>query len=229
MEEINVETKKGRGSLITVIVILSLLVVSLGGYIVYDKFIANNDIKNNDNESKNNDDVSSDNVSSDNVSRDEISSDTIELQKGSFKITSTGDNGYGTVFVKGYVTVEEEYDCGDGDCEIDENTPKVNYVSFNILENENQDFNKYLTGLNGNSFGGENSIGLGCITNNILSYYNDSDIYGMKGYIKTITDTNKIMNSTIENPIVLELERLEFNGGSGAPACYSHITTIRIP
>ena len=50
----------------------------------------------------------------------------------------------------------------------------------------------------------------------------------MKEYQLSVVDSVKIMNSTINNPIFLELERLEFNGGSGAPTCYSHITNIKV-
>ena len=46
--------KKNTG-LIVLVIILSLLVVGLGGFIVYDKVLSNNEVENNDNNEINND------------------------------------------------------------------------------------------------------------------------------------------------------------------------------
>ena len=57
--------KKNTG-LIVLVIILSLLVVGLGGFIVYDKVLSNNEVENNDNTDLN-DDINSDVENNDNI------------------------------------------------------------------------------------------------------------------------------------------------------------------
>ena len=40
--------------------------------------------------------------------------------------------------------------------------------------------------------------------------------------------SKKILDSTEGNPIKLRLTRLEYNGGTSAPICYSHITNVEV-
>lgn len=198
--------EKKNNVLIIVVVILSLLLVVFGGYIIYDKLL---------------------NAEKETITKEEDpiteERDPITLEKGTFKNDANG--GSGTVQVEGYVTTIEKNE--DPYCQ--ENcTDKINYVFFNILRTENTEFQDYINGHEGNSFVSGNAIGLGCIKNEILSYVNDSDLNGMKGYELLKDDTSKIMNSTKEKPVILELERLKFSSGSYAPSCYSHITKITV-
>lgn len=130
----------------------------------------------------------------------------------------------GRVEVLGYATLEK---VNEADCYTD-NCNKYDYVFFNILESESEDFLTYIENLNGNTFVSNQNIGLGCFSNNILNYYNHSDEFGMKSFTLTKDETSKIMNSTKENPIKLELEKSKLTGGIGAPNCYSHITNIKV-
>ena len=93
---------------------------------------------------------------------------------------------------------------------------------------QSDDFSSYVRDLNGNAFAKENAIGLGCIENNRLSYVNDSDELGMKGYNLSESDTSILLNSSQSNPITLELEKLQYTSGRGAPKCYSHITYVKV-
>jgi len=154
------------------------------------------------------------------------SSSNSKLEKGTFKL-SDQHGGAGTVQVEGYATTAEKDDGWEDGCD-EEACAKVDYVIFNILRTENSDFKKFLETLSGNSFVDESAIGIGCIEDGILSWANDSDATGMKTYNLSKSDTTAIMNATKEKPIILELERFEFTGGSGAPACYSHISAIKI-
>ena len=130
---------------------------------------------------------------------------------------------FGKVIVSGYVTSKKVGD-GPGVCLDD----CVNYVFFNILEADNTKFLKFIEEFAGNSYVSDNAIGLGCLENGVLSYYNHSDEFGEKLYTLTKAETEQIMNSSESTPIVLELERKKLSGGGGAPTCYSHITFIKI-
>ncbi len=182
--------------LLPLVVVLFILVISLGGYVFYDKIILKND--NEIQESKNNNSNSEENNTFSNVTKS------------------------GKVRVKGYITIEKMTQEGYYEA------PTYDYAFFHILNTKSQDFEDYITGLKGNAFAYDNAIGLGCIENNQLSYVNESDQFGLKGFKLSVEDTNKLLNSSVNNPLTLDLERLEFTGGSGAPECYSHITHISI-
>ena len=80
----------------------------------------------------------------------------------------------------------------------------------------------------GNAYVKDDAIGLGCIEDGIVTYYNSSDQNGSKQYSLYDSDSKKIMDSTSSNPIRLRLNRLLFTSGSGAPLCYSHITEVSV-
>lgn len=131
-----------------------------------------------------------------------------------------GMNPHGTVAVRGYAveeTVSEPF------CE--ENCTEYQYVSFQMLQTTSQDFKDFLENNAGN-LATEYSIGLGCLEDGVIRYSNDSDEYGMKEFQLSPELTAEIMAATEENPIALQLTKEELSGGRGAPACYSHFTTI---
>lgn len=140
-----------------------------------------------------------------------------------------GEKGeYGVTQVEGYGTVEK---VDDGVCMMMEDTSgceKVDYVFFNITKSENDKFNQYIKGLEGNSFVGVNAVGVGCYVDKKIKYGNTSDAKGNSSYETSAVDTGKILAATKENPIRLEIERLEYTTGRDAPACYSHFATFKI-
>lgn len=129
-------------------------------------------------------------------------------------------NESGSVDVLGYITIEkiENFD----------NEETFNYVFFNIVDTKSNDFKTFLEGLSGNTFGGKDKIGLGCINNGKIYYFNSSDGKELESYEIGETSSKKILDSTEENPIKLRLTRLEYNGGTSAPICYSHITNVEV-
>ena len=126
----------------------------------------------------------------------------------------------GSVDVLGYITIEkiENFD----------NEETFDYVFFNVVDTKSNDFKTFLEGLSGNTFGGKDKIGLGCINNGKIYYFNSSDGKELENYEIGETSSKKILDSTEGNPIKLRLTRLEYNGGTSAPICYSHITNVEV-
>ena len=142
---------------------------------------------------------------------------------GDFKYDSELGAYYGNVVVNGYVTLSER---PEAFCE--ENCPIYTYVFFNILDTDNQFIDDYITGQKGNSFVGEMSIGLGCVDNNILWRWNDSNEFGMQKYTNSSKTSQAVLNSNKESPISINLERYLYTSGRGAPDCYSHFANVSL-
>ena len=127
----------------------------------------------------------------------------------------------GVVEVIGYPTIKQL-----SDFETDET---FNYVYFNIVETKSSEFQKYIKMYGNNSFVGKNAIGLGCKIDNAIKYYNSSDKLGEFKYFELSKEDSKlIFNATKDKPVRLKLERLQYTSGTGAPACYSHITKVQV-
>ena len=126
----------------------------------------------------------------------------------------------GSVDVLGYITIEK--------IENFETDETNDYVFFNVVDTKSNDFKTFLEGLSGNTYGGKDKIGLGCINNGKIYYFNSSDGKELESYEIGETSSKKILDSTEENPIKLRLTRLEYNGGTSAPICYSHITNVEV-
>lgn len=147
----------------------------------------------------------------------------VELTEGTFAYYPDQYAYYGSVDVLGYAKIEERPEAW---CE--ENCEIYDYVSFVILETENEDLMAFMQDFSGNAFVGENSIGLGCLVDEQIVYINSSDEI-VNGYYELPTDlTRSIVGSTEEEPIVLLLDRASFTGGSGADTCYSHFTEMSL-
>lgn len=142
---------------------------------------------------------------------------------------SEDENGafFGSLTVTGYpeiVTMDEAF-C---DPEFDGTCNTYNYVNFKVSKTYSDALKIFADSQIGNSFINENGIGLGCKDGDILSYYNDSEKYGMTEYKLDTDASSKIFNATAENPVTISLEKMPFFGGSGAPDCYMHFTEVTV-
>lgn len=142
---------------------------------------------------------------------------------------SYGNVSYsGEVEVKGYAETEltTEAFCKE-DC------PVYNYVFFKLTDNANATLQEYLKENSGNSFLGEDRIGLGCLLSSGKIYYqnyNDKTDWDDSSIELSYDDSVKIRSSDEENPISLKLTKYTDAGGKGseAPSCYSQFSKIEI-
>lgn len=148
---------------------------------------------------------------------------TIEEDNNSFSY-NMGESGYGIATVTGYITTEKVI---ESDVYFS-GAPTYDLIYFNIVDSKNDNFLKYLKDHDGNTFVSEKKFAIGCLENNKIVYNNFSDSTGMKEYEITSTDTNKLMNSTKETPVKLEIEIYKNTQGFGAPKCYSWISTVKV-
>jgi uncharacterized protein YpmB len=152
---------------------------------------------------------------------DEIS-ETGLLKIDDFRYFSDTDSYYGVATVKGYATISTR---PQAFCE--ENCPTYDYVEFNITSNANTAFLDFINS-GGNSFASERIVTIGCLENDRITRMNDSDDFGMVEYVNNIEDTQKIIKSSPENPITIQLERYKYTSGKGAPECYSHFANVEV-
>ena len=205
----NIPPRKSKSGITFLVVVLVTIGLGVGSYTVYDRFI---------NEPNTENDVGKDKGNS-----NQKSGNNSKLNEGTFRIVD-GDNSLkeGIVRAKGYTTLKTI----PGGYE----TEEYEYVYFKVLETNNIAFKKWVSEIDEMLiFAGNNGIGLGCIISQKLQYYNISDAHGTKVFSLSKIDTEKIMNSTKENPIVLEFEFFRSSEGSGALECFSNITSMRIP
>ncbi len=141
------------------------------------------------------------------------------LLKGTF-----GESGdFGSLQAEGYATVAKR---SEAFCE--HNCKQHDYVFFTITKAENTSIFSYLKNNSDGSFTQDNAIGIGCIENDQISYSNSSDSKGFQNLIISSKDTATILSATADKPVALELEKLKYTSGVGAPDCYSHFTTIQV-
>lgn len=198
--------KENKNLKIMLIIFITLSVI-LGGFILYDKVLKR---ENENNESE------------DNKLIDTFSLDENKSYAGS-----------GKVRVKGYPNIiQMPIDiCYSDNCD---DIPTQDYVMFKVTETANNDFIKYIKKSKGNLFFDEGAIGIGCLKNNKISYYNAADeFYDGNSYYKefelNLNDTNKIMNANSSNPISLDLEILPNNHPEGTDVtCYSFVSHIEV-
>jgi hypothetical protein len=144
-------------------------------------------------------------------------------KENSFHYDEESGTYYGKLVVEGYLTTQE---VPEPFCE--ENCAMHTYAFFNVLKSDNDSLGYYLKRQEGNSFVGEGKIGLGCVKDGVLWRMNDSDEFGMKRYENSPEESEKIIGSSAESPIKIELERYLYTSGRGAPACYSHFAQVEI-
>ena len=199
-----VEEKKNNGTKI-LIVILVLLVIGLGGFIVYDQFIANTEIE----EAIDND---YDNGWEESEIEEEIPLEVGEFTPGGINAESLEYTNSGWTQVRGYATLEEIVYEEDGMTA--SAGDRFTFVRFNVIESGNAE----LVNLG--------QFELGCLE--------ESQVTGMTGndfnsFILSRTDSERIINSNRENPIVLELTFPQVTLGFGGDNCFVWANVTRIP
>ena len=147
-----------------------------------------------------------------------------ENKEDTFNYDSSSASGFATV--KGYVTLEKEDDCED-ECDPKDVT-YYDVVHFHIIETNSENFKNYINSFYPEEYKGDRTFRLGCLVNGTIEYFNSTDEIEFKDYVLNENISRKILNSNINNPITLKLEKYKLTGGSGAPVCYSHITNIDI-
>ncbi|MBR3490423.1 MAG: hypothetical protein IKH36_02915 [Bacilli bacterium] len=218
MEEVKQEeSKKCKGHKVFIIVIILIAMsISFGCGFLFSEKLKDNDKK----EANTISDKKDDNANT-NTATPEPLVDNEPLPEG-----YDANSYYGKATVRGYVTTKK---VTSGDV-VTDNSPTYDMVFFNITESNSNKFMAFVDsyGSSGNSYASGKAIAIGCVKDGKLVHYNDSDEFGMKEYELSEADTTKLMNTTKEATITLEIERYKFTGGSGAPDCYSHISTIAI-
>lgn len=147
----------------------------------------------------------------------------VTLPSGTFS-RDENHNYSGTAYLRGYATVSqvEEPFC-DQDCQI------YDYVFFHVLDSGNAMLDEFLLDFAGNSFVGENSVGLGCVVDGGIVYENNSDQSGYQEDLSVApADAQAILSSSLEAPVTIKAEKYLLTGGGEAFACYSHFSTVSL-
>jgi len=143
----------------------------------------------------------------------------LQLAKGDF-----GDNGeYGTFQAQGYADISK---LDEAWCET--NCKQYDYVYFVILKTENTNLAGYFKQMHDNLFVGGNRVGIGCLNNGKIEYYNPSDANPNGQYTISARDTAKIIKSTKTEPIVLEITKEKYTSGRSGTTCTSLFTNFKI-
>lgn len=142
------------------------------------------------------------------------------LSKGNF-----GDSGeYGNLQAEGYTTIIKR---SEPFCE--QNCKQYNYVFFNIARTENTNIFNFIQTNEGNSFvQGDKAIGMGCVAEGQIYYYNDSDANGEQEYKISKEDTTALLRASAGKPAALEIEKLQYSSGKGASPCSSLFTFFKL-
>lgn len=144
------------------------------------------------------------------------------LPEGSFGAEGEGAFS-GDLTVRGYadtVTVDEPF--------CTENCRKFTYVFFEIDETGNEGLLDFLPVNEGNAYVRPSAIGLGCVEDDVIHYSNQSDRNQMAEFRLDPTLSQAILESSAANPVTLHLTKLPLSGGTEAPACYAHFTTVEL-
>ena len=146
-----------------------------------------------------------------------------ELEIGSFSMPE----GYGTVQVEGYAQIQPTMDCADG-CDAQTQKGMFEFVVFTITKINNDALKEYFE-TNPDYSTAWPQIGLGCYLDELITYDNNADITGIKNYELSTIASTKIINSSQDKLIRLELEKLPLTTESDAPVdCYSHFNRISV-
>ncbi|MFC1615704.1 hypothetical protein ACFL21_01060 [Patescibacteria group bacterium] len=158
---------------------------------------------------------------------EEVEPNEATIPEGDF--TKDADGNYlGTIYLEGYAITElrPEAFC---DPTVDD-CLNYEYMVFNYMNVENADFLEMIADSQGNSFVGQGSVGIGCLTyEGTIEYMNAADEdSGGREFVWEGDDIDKLISATEDRPVVLKMSRKLFTGGSGAPTCYSHFRDFEV-
>ena len=128
---------------------------------------------------------------------------------------------YGDLTLKGYIELGEMEEMGTGN--------PFTYAFFVFEDPKNEAFTKYLEDSKGNSFLGENSIGLGCYEEDKKRIYSVN--YGAEDQADNVLENEnyeKLSKSSKDNVVTLKVTKPMPPMGGGAPSCYSHFRNFEI-
>ena len=229
-KEVKIENskKKGNGFLKFVIVVLLIIISGLVGWMIGSKAIClfdscsiseseqSNSTNTNENE-QNNINTNTNTNENTNTSESGSTEEKFIFDPNSSDIAK--QNGYGKIKVRGYAYTEKVTLWGE----------TVNYVFFKVGDSSADNWVDYLEKYKDNSFAKDDAIGLGCIKNGVISWSNFSDDLGYAKFSLTKEDTSKIMNTSEEKRIILNLNKFKISDyGKEVDLCYSHMTKISI-
>lgn len=214
--------------LVVLVIILSLLVVGLGGFIVYDKVLSNNEVENNDNNETNN---IADNTQTN--QNEDAKTNKEENKNYQHNLTKRTDlqavrNGYVEIIVdtegNAYLTLignldyEDNKDLKNNLLKLEKSFKKYspkNYISYGGVKTLNAyklNVEKVLTTYFVNMGNGGSSYFVFVKENGTLSYLsNDSIIYNGEISLKNISNLNNIV-SIVENTYTLTPYAIDLNG-----------------
>jgi hypothetical protein len=158
--------------------------------------------------------------SDENIASSSVSSSYQEpLPIGNF--TEAGDDTSGSAYVRGYAVISNE---PEPFCE--RNCRMYDLVSFRVLETKDKGLMQYLSKM-GQTDPTQYAITLGCTEGKTIRYVNQSGTE-IKEYALDASATDAIIGATEKNPVTLFITKESIAGGQGAPACYSHFTTVTV-
>jgi hypothetical protein len=136
---------------------------------------------------------------------------------------------YGALEPMGYLRIDH-WKCDPSNnpfCEGD-----VDYASFvmtNVDGIDSKALKSFFGENEGNSFVGQQSIGLGCYDKekSIIHSVNEGDVGQAKNFINN-NSLQKLLHSSKDNPVRLYMVKPVFTGGSEVPDCYSHFREFKV-
>ncbi len=199
-----------------IVPVLVLIIIALLGVVVYFVFIKK-------------DDKPKDNNGGNNQVNDNTENYENKIMQGEY-------DQYGTIYLKGYADVKTYTEDYEGSSDAD----KYDLVSFHITDMLGVKSEEEISGWISHDENEKTYIRLGCVENDIISFnsvaddWYDASLEGTDGnYWKTVSlskeDSQKIISSNANNPIVLKLEKLKFSyGGREGNFCTTSITGVEV-
>jgi len=131
-------------------------------------------------------------------------------------IYNTESGYFGTLTLSGYV-------------ELVERENNIKYALFVFDDINNTALDQFMETNSGNSFAGENKVGIGCQEQDPkrIFYENFADSGEIQGSI-TGGDYDLLMNSSKDSKVELKMTRDIYTSGRGAPECYSHFRNFDV-
>ncbi len=203
------------------LIVLCLTTLLLAGYIIYERISGNTTKTNGEGTSNTQETTDNEGTSTTTTNNGGTSTTTTNNESTSTPATFSATAESGTLEVTGYAEKVAKLTGATG-------TETVDYIYFYVVGTNSNEIYTYINNHSGNAFFKTNAIGLGCLDNNKIHYWNASDANGEKKYELSAEDTAKIMNSTSANPIKLELTKMPYSSAKGAPTCTSMMTTIKV-